>query len=74
MNRAPSAAWAVSRRERWSGGVVMGSVSTNAAPSGPIATRTRRNGTVDPDTPRKAAAIAITAEAAATNATRIGIP
>ena len=74
MNSDPSAAWTVSCLDRWSGGVVIGSVSTKAAPSGPIATMTRRNGTVDPLTPRRAAAIAITADAAATNAIRMRDP
>ena len=41
MNSDPSAEWTLLRRDIWARGVVMGSVSMKAAPSGPMATRMR---------------------------------
>ncbi len=48
MKIEPSAEWTLPRVENWTRGVVIGSVSTNAAPSGPIAVTASSHTTIAP--------------------------
>ena len=73
MNSDPSAAWMLLRLDIWARGLVTGSVSMKAAPSGPMATRMRPR--LHGHAARESAtATAITVVPTAMKATRINTP